>query len=80
MIFREDDMCPLIILEEVSSEMCNVNQLSELPPIPILAKREYTMVNIINSRARVFSYVLLRLIQICDFNLVIYISVDKYGT
>ena len=33
-------MCQLIRIEEVQSEMYDVNQLSALPAIPILANRD----------------------------------------
>ena len=33
-------MCPLIRIEEVRSEMYDVNHLSAIPVIPILAKRD----------------------------------------
>ena len=71
-------MCPLIRIEEVRSEMYDVNHLSALPAIPILANRDMRTLWLIvsnaalrSSRTRMCPCVVLRLHNIFGVNLVI---------
>ena len=77
-------MRPLIRIEEVRSEMYDVNHLSELP---ILANRDmrrlWSIVSnaaLRSSRTRIVPYVLLRSHKIFVVTLVIAVSVDLFGT
>ena len=79
-------MCPLIRIKEVRSEMYDVNHLSALPAIRILAKRDmrklWSIVSntaLRSSRTRICQYILLRLIKILVVTLVIIVSVDLFG-
>ena len=80
-------MCPLIRIEEVRSEMYDVNHLSALPAIPILANRDMRRLwsiisnaTLRSSRTRIVPYVLLRSHKIFVDTLVIAVSVDLFGT
>ena len=80
-------MYPLIRIEEVRSEMYDVNHLSAIPVIPILAKRDmrrlWSIVSnaaLRSSRTRIVPYVLLRSHNIFVVTLVIAVSVDLFGT
>ena len=79
-------MCPLIRIE-LRSEMYDVNHLSSLPEIPILANRDmrrlWSIVSnsaLRSSRTRIVPYVLLRSPKIFVVTLVIAVSVDLFGT
>ena len=80
-------MCPLIRIEEVRSEICDVNHLSALPAIPILAnsdmRRLWSIVSntaLRSSITKIIPYILLKAHQIFVVTLVITVSVDLFGT
>ena len=84
MIFLGDDICPLKRIEEVYSEMYDINHLSALPAKPILANRYMRRLRSILSNAalitRIVPYVLLRSYKIFVVTLIIVVSVDLFGT
>ena len=80
-------MCPVIRIEEVRSEVYDVNHLSILQAIPILTNRDMRRpLSIVSnaalrsSRTRIFPYLLLRSHKIFVVTLVIAVSVDLFGT
>ena len=80
-------MCPLIRIEEVWSEMYDVNHLSALPAIQILVNRDMRIIWSIvsnaalrSNRTRIVPYVLLRSHKIFVVTLVIAVPVDFVDT
>ena len=50
-------MCLLIRIEEVRSEMYDVNHLSAIPLIPILANRDMRRLNMVNYGPNMVNYI-----------------------